>query len=309
MSKLSSISADKTLAEYSQGAAQSAASAVADFLAPTVPVGTSVGKFKVYSQKSRFRIPDTKRAVGGRATVVGFSAADANYNCEPNALDFPIDNLEQIEADGLTDLMKEGADMIADIASLSHEKAVIDAALDATGAGTALSIGGGDDIVAQLDANILAVIKAAKYGALMDVGVLVGAGAWGVVKNHASVRSRFNNGSKDRFAVPDLADFGAMLIARPEARVSLMCYDTAPEGLDEDISFVLDGDILVFARRPNPNRFDPSFMKTFRLRNKWMVPGSYLRDDGRVEVAKFDWSEDIRVTNPAAAVRRTVALG
>ena len=33
-----------------------------------------------------------------------------------------------------------------------------------------------------------------------------------------------------------------------------------------------------------------------------LVPGSYQRDDGRVEVAKFDWSEDTEITN-ADAVR------
>jgi hypothetical protein len=48
-------------------------------------------------------------------------------------------------------------------------------------------------------------------------------------------------------------------------------------------------------------------MKTFRLMNKFMVPGSYMRDDGRVEVAKFDWSEDVKVTNSAACVRLNVA--
>ena len=66
---------------------------------------------------------------------------------------------------------------------------------------------------------------------------------------------------------------------------------------------MLDGSVLVFARRPNPTRRDPSFMKTFRLMGKYMVPSSYMRDDGRVEVAKFDWSEDVRVTNSAAVVR------
>jgi hypothetical protein len=47
-------------------------------------------------------------------------------------------------------------------------------------------------------------------------------------------------------------------------------------------------------------------MKTFRLMNRFMVPGSYQRDDGRVEVAKFDWSEDIQVSNAAAAKRINV---
>jgi hypothetical protein len=48
-------------------------------------------------------------------------------------------------------------------------------------------------------------------------------------------------------------------------------------------------------------------MKTFRLANKYMVPGAYTRDDGRVEVAKFDWSEDVKVTNSSACVRYNVA--
>ncbi len=53
--------------------------------------------------------------------------------------------------------------------------------------------------------------------------------------------------------------------------------------------------MLIFARKAQPTRRDPSFMKTFRLMNQFMVPGSYMRDDGRVEVAKFDWSEDVKV--------------
>ena len=48
-------------------------------------------------------------------------------------------------------------------------------------------------------------------------------------------------------------------------------------------------------------------MKTFRLMDRYMVPGSYVRDDGRVEVAKFDWSEDVQVVNTAAAIRLNIA--
>ena len=55
------------LREYAQGAAQAATQPVADFLAPTVPVATAVGRFKKYTEQDRFRIPNTKRSVGGRA--------------------------------------------------------------------------------------------------------------------------------------------------------------------------------------------------------------------------------------------------
>jgi hypothetical protein len=307
-SKLAAISADPILRTYSQGASQAATSPIADFLAPTVPVSSSVGRYKVYTAANRYKIPDTRRAMGGRATEIGFTSSDATFNCAAHALDCPQDVLEQIEGGDLMNVMQEAADLCAEAGALSHEKTVVDLAIATVGGGTALSIGSGDDIIDQLDGDILTILKACKMGGMMDLGVLIGAGAWRRIKNHASVKGRIVSGAKRDLSNITLDDFSALLMTKAEARVSLMCYDTAPEGKAESISFVLDGDVLIFARRANPTRFDPSFMKTFRLRNQFMVPGSYLRDDGRVEVAKYDWSEDVQVTNSAAAVRRTVAL-
>ena len=106
------------LKEFAQGAAQSAVQPVADFLAPTVEVPTSIGRYKIYTEKNRFAPPDTSRAIGGRATVLSFDATDATYNCQPNALDFPIDYLEQIEEAALTNALMEGATIVAEVAAL-----------------------------------------------------------------------------------------------------------------------------------------------------------------------------------------------
>jgi len=311
---LSDISASPTLREYAQGAAQDAIMPVADFLAPTVEVATSVGRFKRYTEKNRFRIPNTLRTLGGRASELRFEATDATYNCEPHALDYPVDNLEQLEAEGLEDMLREGVTAVAEVAALSHEASVINAALAAVGAGTDKTWNATADPVADVDDAILSVIKAAKYGSLMGVGVLFGATAWSIFKNQDKVRGRFvvGNGSgkasgKLGLAVPTEDSAGQMFIGTPEVKTSYMIYDTAPEGKDESISFLLDSTILIFARKAAPSRRDPSFMKTFRLMNKFMVPGSYVRDDGRVEVAKFDWSEDVQVTNSTACVRLNVA--
>jgi len=311
---LSDISASPTLREYAQGAAQDAIMPVADFLAPTVEVATSVGRFKRYTEKNRFRIPNTLRTLGGRASELRFEATDATYNCEPHALDYPVDNLEQLEAEGLEDMLREGVTAVAEVAALSHEASVINAALAAVGAGTDKTWNATADPVADVDDAILSVIKAAKYGSLMGVGVLFGATAWSIFKNQDKVRGRFvvGNGSgkasgKLGLAVPTEDSAGQMFIGTPEVKTSYMIYDTAPEGKDESISFLLDSTILIFARKTAPSRRDPSFMKTFRLMNKFMVPGSYVRDDGRVEVAKFDWSEDVQVTNSTACVRLNVA--
>jgi len=287
---------------------------VADFLAPTVEVATSTGRFKRYTEKNRFHIPDTLRTLGGRASELRFEATDSTFNCEPHALDYPVDNLEQLEADGLENMLREGATAVAEVAALSHEKTVIDAAMAAVGGGTNKTWNSSADPVADVDDAILSVIKAAKYGSLMGVGLLFGATAWKVFKNQDKVRGRFVVGSgggktsgKLGLAVPTEASAGQMFIGTPNVRTSYMIYDAAEEGKSEDINFLLDSAVLIFARKDAPTRRDPSFMKTFRLMNKFMVPGSYMRDDGRVEVAKFDWSEDVQVSNSAACVRLNIA--
>lgn len=309
MNRLASISSKPTLKEFAQGAAQEAIQPVADFIAPTVPVATMNGRYKVYTEKNRFHIPDTLRAMGGRATELRFDATDASFNCEPHALDYPIDNLERMEADALEDSLREGAVAVAEVAALAHEKKVIDMALAAAGAGTGKTWDSAADPVSDIDDQILTVLKAAKYGSLMGIGVLFGATAWKIFKNAANVRARFIIGSKSAksLAVPNEDIASQLFLAQPEVKTSFMVYDSAAEGLAASIGFVLDTSVLIFARKANPTRRDPSFMKTFRLMNKFMVPGSYVREDGRAEVAKFDWSEDVRVTNSAAVVRLNIS--
>lgn len=310
MSRLSDISVSPVLREFAQGAAQNAIMPVADFLAPTIEVPTSVGRFKRYTEKHRFHIPNTLRSVGGRAAELRFEAEDETYNCEPHALDYPVDNLEKLESADLENALREGAVAVAEVAALAHEKSVIDAALAATGAGTGKTWDSSADPVADVDAAILDVIKSAKYGSLMGVGVLFGASAWVVFKNAAAVRGRFvvgNGRAGGSLAVPTESTASNLFVGTPEVRTSYMVYDDAKPGLAEDVKFVLDTTVLVFARRATPTRRDPSFMKTFRLMGKYMVPSSYVRDDGRVEVAKFDWSEDVRVTNSAAAKRLVIS--
>jgi hypothetical protein len=295
------------LKEYAQGAAQEAIQPVAEFLAPTVPVATSVGRYKVYDEKNRFHIPNTLRGMGGRAVELSFNVTDATYNCAPHALDFPVDNLESQEEANLENMLQEGATMIAEVAGLAHEKAVIDLALSTLGSGTNTTFtGANDDPVNSIDTQILAMIKAAKYGSLMGIGVLFGASAFKAFKNSSNVRSRFvtAGGNSIPNVTPELAS--SLLIGSPDVRVSYMVYDNAAEGITASMNFVLDKDVLVFARKPQPTRRDPSFMKTFRLTGAFMVPGSYQRDDNRVSVAKFDWSEDIKGVNSSAGVRLAI---
>jgi len=313
MSLLSDVASSPMLKEYAQGAAQDAIQPVADFIAPTVNVPTPVVRFKKYTERDRFRLPETRRAIGGRATELRFEATDATAQCQPNALDYPVDILAEMAEQDIENLLMEGATAIAEVGGLVHEKRVVDTALAAAGAGTNLSAAG-VDLVDTIDDGILTVLKAAKYGSLMGVGILFGATAFKRFKNSANVKARFVTAGATKTGLqaaalanvtPDLAS--SLFLGQPDTRVSYMVYDNSPEGAaNEDIQFILDTAVLVFARKENPTRRDPSFMKSFRLAGKWMVPGSYLRDDQRVEVAKFDWSEDIQITNTAAVKRYNI---
>lgn len=310
MGKLDAISAKPVIREYATGAGQDAMSklAIASFLAPVVLTATLTGRFKQYSQKNRFRVPNTRRSIGGRAVEIGFTAADATFNAAPHAIDFPIDELEKLEGEALEDTMREGADMAAEVGALSHEKDVVDKAVAALGAGTAAVFGAGVDPIEFIDDQILAVLKAAKYGSLMGIKVLFGAAAYLIVKNHAKVTGKITSNQKGATSLQVTEDIlSEMLITKPATKVTYSVYDDAPEGIAEDIKFILNDKIIIFASKDNPTRRDPSFMKTFTPRGRFMVPGSYTRDDGRVEVAKFDWMSDPQVTNSAAAVMLNVS--
>ncbi len=304
MSRLAAISASPLLRNFAQGAAQSAVKPVANFLAPAVDVPTLIGRFKKYDQKNRFKVPSTLRGLSGRATRIGFSASDATYNAQPHALDFPIDNLEKIEGDqALMNMAQYGAGLVADVATLAHEIDVVTAGVAAAHANSTVTkdfTAAGIDPIAEIDKLILQVIKAVKNGA--PIRVLFGAGAFLDFKNNAAVRGRFIVGKGAPLGQVNVGidDVSSLLFGNPQVMMTTMVQDLAAEGLAENISFILDKKVLVFAANENPTTLDPSFMKTFRLMGQWMVPGSYPTEDARGEVLKMDWSEDVEVTNTTA---------
>lgn len=302
MSKLSTVTSNPMIRQYAQGVAHSSIQPIADFLAPTVNVPTMSGRFKVYGDQNRFKIPDTARALGGPATQVRFTADDGTYQCQPRALDYPIDNLEKLESADLEDAVKEGMLCVSELASLDHEKRVVDMALGALSSRSANKTWTSSaDPVADLDTQIRDIMLNVNYGSMMDIGVIFGCDAWLIFKNHAKVRSMLPVGRKsDNLQIVDMPAARSLLLGTPETRVSFMAYDSAPEGKQASPAFILGTKVLIFARHKTPTRRDPSFMKTFRLNNRYMVPGSYETVDGRGEVVKFDWSEDPHVINASA---------
>lgn len=309
-SKLAAVTSKPMVREYAQGAAQGAMEqlAVASFLAPTVSVAGMIGRYKRYNQKHRFRLPKTRRVLGGPATQIGFTADDALFQANANALDFPIDNLEKIEGDDLVNVVNEASDMVSEVAALSWESEVVNGALAVLGAGTNAVWDAATDPVRYLDNIILATLKAAKSGSMMGVRILFGATAWLVFKNHPKVTGKFTNNPKGATSPQVTREMAtSLLLTEPEIQTTYSVYDTAPEGIAENIQFLLDSKIVIFACKDKPTRLDPSFMKTFAPRGQFMVPGTYPLQDQRGEVVKYDWNCVAEVTNEDAGTLLNIA--
>ncbi len=303
--RLSSIATSAEVQNYATGAAQGIVSnlRVANFLAPTVTVPSANFNYQSYSLQNAFRIPNAFRGVGGRATQIRTGGTNNAGVLVPYGLDYPLDQAEMnLPPEGLTQLLKNRAEITAQVAGLSWSNKVITDALTAIGSGTNKSAAtSGRDYVDDIDEQILAVVKATGAGEMCPVRVLFGPTAFRRMKNHTSVKDRFKGAKKD-IVNPTLDDLMGLLMANAECRISWATYDSAAEGATASNAFMLDTAVLIFCAAETPTTLDPSFMKTFRSMT-WMTSGSYVREDGRGEVAKMDWEALPVVTNSSAAAR------
>ena len=65
---------------------------------------------------------------------------------------------------------------------------------------------------------------------------------------------------------------------------------------------IIGQQLVIFHASQSPTLYDPSFMKTFRLRRGGVdVVRMYREDAARSDILAVDWSEDIRVTSSVCA--------
>lgn len=299
--RLRDIGSNPTSRNFAKDASQASIRRVSQFLMPTCDVASLTGQYKIYDAKNRYKRPKTIRGIDGKATRLGFTADDAAFVLTPHALDFPIPNVEKLNDAEIQNQVKYGTQLLADASGLDDEAETIDLALATLGAGTDVNfLANGFDPIDYLDGVIIDVMKAAKNGA--PIRVLFGVSALRRTKNNAAVMGRFNGQAKG-LKVPELSDISAMLLTKPECEVAFMLQDTAAEGLAENIAFLLDAAIIVFACNATPNTMDPSFAKTLRPMSGFFVPGTYKSEDERDDVLKMDWIQKKVITNAGAGKR------
>ncbi len=301
MSSRTSSAYNQTLTVYAQGVSQDRAAALADFIAPKVTVGTSIGQYKRYNSKNAFQVYDTARAIGGTATRIKFEADDPIYNCKPNALEIPIDDAERDAASDQMRLEESKIDTLISSALIARENKVANIVKAAVSAVSGKGVWSSDsnDPVEEIDEQIQAI---ATNCGMMPNAIVFGLGAWQVFRNHPKVIQRQPGAA----LIGITAEQASRLFLNPgiEVRVGILSKDTTKFGKEKSAENIIGAEVLIFLRSENPTQYDPSFAKTFSVGEGFVEQVRvYREENSRSDVLAIDWSEDIQVVS-TECVRR-----
>jgi hypothetical protein len=295
------------LSNYAFGIAQDLRSALAEFISPQVPTGTSSGQFKKFDDKNAFQIHDTLRAMGGENKVIQFAATDPTFNCQPRGLSIGIDDAERNKAgeEGQRQLEEAKVKTLVSTSVISHEATVFAAALAGLTAvgGMGVWSNAAIDPVAQLDEQIEAIATAT---GMMPNRIVFGLGAWRVFRNHTLVKAR-QPGAE---LIGVTGEQAARMTLNPgiEIRVGILSKDTTKFGAAKNAVNIVGSEVLIFFNQNSPTQYDPGFMKTFTPRLNSVDSVFQYREEGRnSDMFKTNWEDDTQVISTALARRITLS--
>jgi hypothetical protein len=299
---------NQTLTNYAVGIAADSASELANFIAPIVATGSQHGQFKVFESNDAFQIYSTARAVGGPNTRIEFGIEDAFFNCRPQGLEIAIDDSERDPGAKPLAIEKAKIRTLVINTNTGHEAKVFDlvkAAKAATGGIGAWSGAGNKDkdIVDEIDGQIQAIINAT---GMMPNRMVLGIGAWKIIKNHPSVKNRMSDNQKEGAT---LTQFASMLLnPKIEIRVGILGRNLNKPGKDANKVNIVGDEVFIFIASDNPTQYDPSFAKTFMPDSTPIDSVTEYRDEKcNSDVYKTNWGEDIKVVSTICGRRITVS--
>ena len=305
MSVQAQASYNPTLTNYAQGYLQDRASALAQFVAPLIPVVGSTGKYKKFDDKNSFQTYDTSRAIGGKARRIEYLTTDPSYNCQPQALEIAIDQAERKAAGAnIAQLEENKLQTLLSATILSHEVKVVSIMKKLAATANVGNWSSPDvDPINELDAQFEAIAT--------DTGMLAGAivfglSAWRKFRSHAKVIKRMPGAAL--IGVTESQAATMMLNPAVQIRVAVLSQDTAKLGAAAAKQLVVGDDVFIFIRTPNPTTYDPGWMKNFTDGDSSVMGvREYVTEDQINTVLRCDWSEDIQLVGTLAGRRITLS--
>lgn len=306
MSSLTTAAINPTLTNYAQGLAQDINSALAEFIAPNVVVGATAGKYKKYDDKNSFlSFAETRRAIGGPATRLRFVATDGEYNCEPHALEIPIDDEERRRAGDQQDRLERAKTRALVTTSVVSKEdrvmTVVKAGVPAV-ANKGVWSNSANDPIKEINEQIKAIALAT---GVFPNRLALGLGAWAVLRDHPKVVARQPGAEIIGLTLEQLAKM--LLNPSIEIKVGMLSKTTA-WGLANSKSNIVGDEVFVFLGSSNPTEYDPSALKTFTAADGSVTAVRVYRDENaRSDILAVDYSEQIVLTGSACIRRITVS--
>ncbi len=296
-----------TLTNFARGYAAQKADPLVKFLAPDVVTGAAAGYYVEYSEAAQYQAYNAQRAIGGKAMRIVFGSGLVQYNCTPNALEIPHDDHEK--ALGVTDqdLFLQGkVQTLVGVAVRSEAVVTVQKARTTL---TAVATKGDawsstDDPINEIDEQIEAI--ADEIGQMPN-RILFGLKAWRIFKNNAKVVERFKGSSEAKVTTMNAP--GLLLNPNMQIMVSALNVDSSPiAAATRSKASIVKDDVFIFFAEDSPNPYDPSFMKTFRVRGGGVdLVRSYREDSSRSDVYAVDWTSQILAPSSGSGRRLTVA--
>lgn len=300
-SKASTV--NQVLTNYAHGIYQDMQSALANFIAPVVPVTGTVGQYKKFDDKNAFQTYDTSRAIGGPRKRIEFEATDPNYDCRPQGLEIAIDDHEE-KMGGSGDplnLRQAKVRTLVHSGVLGHEAKVFSIMASKVNAAPDVGVwsNSAKDPVEEIDAMIQAI---ANESGRMPNRIVFGLGAWSVFRNHAKVIGRQPGASLIGLSTAQAQSM--LLNPAIDIRVGLLSRDITKFGAAKNAINIVGADVWVFYNDNNPTQYDPGFAKTFMpLGDAIDAVREYREERNASDMLALDWAEDVQVVS-TVLVRR-----
>lgn len=236
----------------------------AEFIAPRVVTGASVGNYAKFDEKQAFLKYTTRRAIGGERTRIKFAGSNATFSCTPLGLEIGLDDQEANLAGGKRDMIEKAKvrTLLSDFA-LSQFSDVWTIATT-SGNYTAGAAGSGTwsnaniDPIKKIDDEILAFYN--RTGMMPNRGV-IDLASWVKLRNHPEVIKRQPGSANIGIT---LAQLSAMLAIPMEFRIVSAVVDSSGFGdATSSKAAVAANKCAIFYASPGASVYDPSALKVF----------------------------------------------
>jgi hypothetical protein len=266
---------------------------LADMVLPPVPVVRESASFWVYD-KSRFDVPDSKRAPRSDYNRIDWNVTTDNYLAQQYGLEGEIDDQERKNAAAPLDLDVDTTEIVTDMVLNNREKRIVDLVMATANIAQNTTLAGTSQWSDQINSDPLADVKLARTTIFAATGYrpnrqVMGFQVFESLKIHPLI--------KEIIKYTERAIVTAQLLAAvfevEEVLVGAVLRRTSKEGATDVLTDVWGKDTLLFYAEKSPSLKRASF--GYQMREEDLRVFRYREDKRDVDVIRVTEKQDEKI--------------